>query len=307
MTNNLFISFIMPAKNASQFIKEAIDSVKNLNQNGWELIIIEDHSEDDTLKIANNESAKDDRIKVYQNIGKGKIIGLNYGYKFAKGDIIKCIDSDDLLSEHFLDYCFDQTFDAMCHNAYIFDSLSNHLANTSMSNKFLNASFDECFKYLLGLPRWTWTFNRKISNKIFPMPENLPYEDMWFSLIIKRYANKIINIKKPLYYYRQHTNQTYRGIYNYSKNIVIFRANRKLQCINVFENNYKFFYNSKNEVSDSLKLIKNYLSLMSKERISLIHILLKRMPLFFKLKLIGFKKVPFIVSLLKKMIYYLKK
>jgi len=296
----MLISFIMPVKNASQFIQEAIDGVKKQTQKCWELIIIEDHSDDNTFDIAKDSSEKDSRIKVLKNIGKGKVVGLNYGYSFAKGNIIKCIDGDDVLHEKFIDYCLEQPFDAMCHDSYITDSNMDIITQNSVSKRYKNASFDYCFKYFQGLARWTWTFNRDIADKIFPMPENLTYEDLWFSLVIKRNASNVLYIKTPLYYYRQHDNQTYGGIYNYSKEIVIFRAKRKLKYISILENNYQMFYDSKEKLRGSLSLINQYLLLMSKEKISYRKIFFNKFPLFMKIKLLGFKKMPKLVSTIKR-------
>ena len=85
---------------------------------------------------------------------------------------------------------------------------------------------------IVSIPKWSWSFNRRLGDILFPMPETLPFEDVWISFLIKKNANKIYSIKEPVYLYRQHSGQTFGGIINYSKDIVIFRAKRLLRLIN---------------------------------------------------------------------------
>ena len=62
MTTNPLISIIMPAYNASAYIAEAIQSVLDQTWTNWELIIVDDGSTDNTLQIAQQFAAKDNRI-----------------------------------------------------------------------------------------------------------------------------------------------------------------------------------------------------------------------------------------------------
>ncbi len=56
--SNDLVSIIMPAYNCSDFITEAIKSVINQTYIYWELIIIDDHSTDDTFMLARNFEKK---------------------------------------------------------------------------------------------------------------------------------------------------------------------------------------------------------------------------------------------------------
>lgn len=59
------ISIVMPAFNAAPYIGAAIDSVLAQTYPGWELVIVNDGSTDDTLAIADSYSLKDNRIRVF--------------------------------------------------------------------------------------------------------------------------------------------------------------------------------------------------------------------------------------------------
>ena len=93
----LLISIIMPAYNCEKYIEDAINSVIAQTYNSWELIVIDDGSKDNTIKIVEGLSDKDKRIRFYKN---EKNLGVsetrNKGISFAKGDWIAFLDSDDM-------------------------------------------------------------------------------------------------------------------------------------------------------------------------------------------------------------------
>lgn len=92
---NKIVSVIMPSFNTGRFIKEAINSVINQTYTNWELIIVDDCSNDDTNEIIN--SFEDSRIKYLKNdTNMGAAICRNMALKEAKGKWIAFLDSDDL-------------------------------------------------------------------------------------------------------------------------------------------------------------------------------------------------------------------
>ncbi len=89
------VSAIMPTYNHAKFIGEAIQSVLNQTYKNFELLIIDNYSEDNTGKIVT--SYKDDRIKYFKFRNNGIIAASrNHGIKHAQGEYIAFIDSDDL-------------------------------------------------------------------------------------------------------------------------------------------------------------------------------------------------------------------
>ena len=234
--SELKISLIMPAKNEEKFIGQAIDAIIKADYENWELIVIDDHSTDRTFDIVSGYAEDEPRIKVYKNEGNGKIVGLNYGFRLSKGEFIKCIDADDILDNLFFVHLKNGIDgEVMYHDSYITRSNLSIIGTSKINSNYLKLDFSYCLQNLKSLPRWAWSFNRDIGNKIFPMPEAIPFEDVWFSLIIRKYANIIKYIPEQLYYYRQNENQTYGGILNFSPGIVVFRAIRVLKLIHVLE------------------------------------------------------------------------
>lgn len=90
------ISFIIPAHNGEKFLEKCVDSIVAQNKLDFEIIIVENGSDDNTLEIANSLSANDDRISVHQS-EKGVSRARNKGIKEAKGEYVCFVDQDDCL------------------------------------------------------------------------------------------------------------------------------------------------------------------------------------------------------------------
>jgi glycosyltransferase involved in cell wall biosynthesis len=88
------ISVIIPAYNAEKTIKETIQSVLNQTWQDFELLIINDGSQDATLEVI--ESIQDPRIKIFSYPNAGSSASRNRGIAIAKGEYISFIDADDL-------------------------------------------------------------------------------------------------------------------------------------------------------------------------------------------------------------------
>ena len=97
MQNHL-ISIVVPFKNTSLFIKECLDSIVNQTYKNWELIIIDDHSNDASNSMVQSFAQNDTRIQLYKNTGHGIIDALQLAYSKSKGSLITRMDSDDIMT-----------------------------------------------------------------------------------------------------------------------------------------------------------------------------------------------------------------
>lgn len=92
------VSIIMLTYNGVQFLKTAVESVKEQTYQNWELIINDDGSTDGTWELAQVFAVTDPRIKLHQNAKRLGIPG-NRAAAFAKtsGEFICHLDGDDEL------------------------------------------------------------------------------------------------------------------------------------------------------------------------------------------------------------------
>ena len=97
----LKVSIIMPSFNKAKYISESINSVINQTYTNWELIIVDDYSNDDSQEIISSFASKFDNIKTHFNPeNKGANYCRNFGIENAKGSYIVFLDADDLLAIH---------------------------------------------------------------------------------------------------------------------------------------------------------------------------------------------------------------
>ena len=91
------VSIIMPAYNCEKYVAEAINSILAQTYRNWELLVLDDGSKDNTLRLIKEFSQKDSRIKALSN---GKNMGVsatrNRGIEIASGEWIAFLDSDDV-------------------------------------------------------------------------------------------------------------------------------------------------------------------------------------------------------------------
>ena len=88
------VSIVIPVYNASEYLKECIDSVINQTYKNLEIILVNDNSTDNSINIIN--SFRDKRIKVINfNENKGVSIARNRGVEVSTGNLICFLDSDD--------------------------------------------------------------------------------------------------------------------------------------------------------------------------------------------------------------------
>jgi glycosyltransferase involved in cell wall biosynthesis len=98
MNSQPLVSVLMTAYNREKYIAEAIESVLASTYQNWELIIVDDQSQDRTVEIAKKYEAKDKRIKLFINEKNlGDYPNRNRAASYAKGKYLKYVDADDLI------------------------------------------------------------------------------------------------------------------------------------------------------------------------------------------------------------------
>ncbi|TXG39398.1 glycosyltransferase family 2 protein [Seonamhaeicola maritimus] len=91
------ISILTPFKNTANYLVECLDSILNQSYTNWELLIIDDHSNDDSYSLVKKYSEKDNRIKLFKNDREGIISALQLAFKNSSGNYITRMDSDDIM------------------------------------------------------------------------------------------------------------------------------------------------------------------------------------------------------------------
>lgn len=95
------ISVIVPVYNVEKYINKCIDSIINQTYKNIEIILIDDGSTDNSGKICDEYSKKDNRVKVIHKKNSGVSSTRNIGIQKAIGEWIAFVDSDDWIELNF--------------------------------------------------------------------------------------------------------------------------------------------------------------------------------------------------------------
>lgn len=90
------ITVAMPVKNGAQFLAEAIESILAQTFENFELLILDDHSDDDTARIVQGYMTQDARVRLIKAVSHGLVAGLNQLLELAHGTYFARMDADDI-------------------------------------------------------------------------------------------------------------------------------------------------------------------------------------------------------------------
>lgn len=96
MISEPVVSVLMPVYNSESYLEESVTSVLKQTFQGYELIVINDGSTDNSRKIIEKYAHADSRIRVIDQENKGLIDALNRGLQASRGKYLARMDSDDI-------------------------------------------------------------------------------------------------------------------------------------------------------------------------------------------------------------------
>jgi glycosyltransferase involved in cell wall biosynthesis len=197
------ISVCIASYNGEKYIKAQLDSILCQISLSDEIIISDDSSSDNTLKII--KSYNDPRIKLFEgNVFHSPIFNFENALKKASGDFIFLSDQDDIWIENKVSTMMIELLssDLVISDAYIVDnkgeiiSKSFYKVNKSSSGIFsnlLNNSYLGC----------TMAFKSTFKPFILPFPSSIPMHDIWIGNVIS-FKGKVCFINDKLIKYRRH-------------------------------------------------------------------------------------------------------
>lgn len=90
------ITVAMPVKNGEAFLSQAIESILNQTYRDFELLVLDDHSQDQTREIIQHYENLDSRVRLIRADSHGFVAGLNQLISVAKGKYFARMDGDDI-------------------------------------------------------------------------------------------------------------------------------------------------------------------------------------------------------------------
>lgn len=198
------VSVVMPVYNASRFLRESIDSVLRQTYTDFELILVNDCSNDDSLDIMQEYFEKDSRVLVFSNEeNKGVSYTRNFGVNQASGEYIALIDSDDMWTDNKLEKQLKLVSDypdtAICFTGSAFVD-----TNSIKSDFVFNVPVFVDYKTLLkqNVISCSSVLIKKELLKKYPMAHDNMHEDFAVWLSVLKNGGIARGINEPLLIYR---------------------------------------------------------------------------------------------------------
>ena len=231
---NPLISIITPTYNSEKFIKKTIDSILTQSYSNWELILVDDASNDSTVRIINDTIKKSTNCKLIQNsINQGAGVSRNLGIQEAKGDFIAFLDADDIWKPNKLEtqikYMVENNVD-VCYSSY--DLIDE---NGIKLNKRVNSLPILSYRKLLKsnyVGNLTGMYNCKSLGKVVSNKLRKRQDWILWLYAIKKSGKPAKGIKESLAYYRVRKNSmSYNKIGLIKYNYLVYREGMKFSMI----------------------------------------------------------------------------
>ncbi len=211
------LSIIIPVYNGEKYIAKCLDSMCNKETVfDYEIIIIDDGSTDSTIDILENYATQYKNIKVIKNTNHGVSYSRNAGLKYAKGEYILFVDSDDFLCENWYKI-IKKSMKNKIEDLVIFNLQykCNHSNPNGIIKDILNTK--KC-NYYLSTP-WSKLYKREIilNNNIQFDEDIINGEDMLFNINYIAHIKTFKIINENIYIYRVTPNSLTK---NYNKKIL---------------------------------------------------------------------------------------
>lgn len=212
------ISILIPFRNAAPWIAEMIASIQAQDFQDWELICINDHSEDESATIV--AQLTDERITLLDNNGKGIIPALQKGLAHAKGEFITRMDADDIMPlgrlQLFHEFLSQAPLRTIVTGKVMYFSQEEFSAGYRKYESWLNERIDNQDHYdqiyrecVIASPNWIARKADLIEHKIF---DALVYpEDYHMTFLWKEHGFTIKGIPDVTLHWREHPARTSRN------------------------------------------------------------------------------------------------
>ena len=240
------ISIIIAVYNIENYIRKCLDSVISLDGDDIEILIVDDGSSDNSLKICKEYQKKDKRIRIIHQENKGLSSSRNVGIDNAKGEYIWFIDGDDYLEENYYKLInkYLDKYDIIC---FDYNEVKNNNKRYIHDNKNYYSN-DE--KYILSFcVVWNKIIKRTILEDI-SFPEGYRCNDIYVipTLIMK--TKKIMFTSDSIYNYVYHDKSLSNSkrdmlndhLYALSHIEKVFNGKYSTELETLYINNLLFYY-----------------------------------------------------------------
>ena len=203
------VSVIIPVYKVEKYLDECLKSMDKQTYKDFELILVDDGSPDSCGEVCEEYAKNHENTKVIHQENAGLSQARNNGVKVASGDYIIFVDSDDYVTDDYIDYLVNlaEKYDADV-------AIGESVQFTDNSNPIISekTEFDNLCDSAQALSKicyneypicaWGKIYKRSLVEK-YPYPAGALYEDLATTYKIVGDSEKIAYGNKVIYYWRQ--------------------------------------------------------------------------------------------------------
>lgn len=229
------VSIIVPVYNVENYITYCLESLVNQTLDDIEIIIVNDGSTDNSEIIIKNYEKKYTNIIYLKKENGGLSDARNYGMKYANGEYIAFLDSDDFVDKTIYEKMYEKAIEEKadyveCNFFWAYPKKVGFKLKEDIGVRYRNKK--EMFTYA-RVVAWNKLIKRDIIKDQFP--KGLKYEDIEFFYKLLPNIKKFAFVEEPLIYYIQRNNSlankqdyTTGQIFNILDNVITFYKKNKL-------------------------------------------------------------------------------
>lgn len=203
------ISLIVPCYKVEQYLPKCIDSLLSQTYSNLEIWLVDDGSPDNCGKICDEYGAKDNRIKVIHKENGGLADARNVAIDQATGEWIVFVDSDDFVSEDYIETLYELVKRNHCNIGVAW----LHAFNEGTEPSFYQPTYKEMifdnmegiekmfYQELFDTAAWCKIYHRSLFEDGIRYPYGLIYEDLPTTYLLFLKTDKIAFCNKIIYFY----------------------------------------------------------------------------------------------------------
>lgn len=209
--NTIKVSVVVPIYNAQEYLEECLDSLVSQSLKDIEMILVNDGSTDNSLKIAEEYAKKDKRIRILNKKNTGYGDSMNKGISMARGNYVGIVEPDDYCSSEMFEKLFSlaekHMVDIVRGNYYHYSKDGfQEMAPLYMKNRSGIIEPLRDYGVFYEPPAiWSAIYKKEFlkKNKIgFLNTPGASYQDAGFHFKTLACTNRMVYSNEPLYYYR---------------------------------------------------------------------------------------------------------
>ena len=231
MSDRVLVSVIMPVYNSEAYLEKAVESVLRQDFDGFELIVVDDGSPDESGKICDRIAQKDSRVVVIHKPNGGSCSARNAGMEQARGEYVAFCDNDDeylpgLISENYslakrenadvIRFCRSKT--ETLNGKVVAETTTGGFVLQTIKQEQIASRYGEIKKARSGV--WTGMYRKQYLDQHgirFDESMRYGYEDVMFNLSCYEAGGTIV--LNPSVYYRWLQRLEHSTTGKYSQNV----------------------------------------------------------------------------------------